>query len=180
MLKALLAKLLKTLEVSIHKHNAMNKAKLGNYLAIGIDTGKNGGICIISGTNMVTMKCPLTIHSMTDIIRDFKDIEKDIPIICCIEKNHSMPKQGVKSTWTFAYNSGAWEAILCSFNIPYILVPPKRWMSHYTIPKMDKPQRKKYLKELAIRLYPHHKKQITLATCDAILIAKYAVEKHIK
>ena len=180
MLRIYLKKLLVILETSIVKHNAMNKAKLGNYLAIGIDTGKNGGICLISGTNMVAMKCPLTIHSMTDIIRDIKDIEKDIPIIACIEKNHSMPKQGVKSTWTFAYNSGAWEAILCSFNIPYILVPSQKWIKHYTVPKMDRPQRKKYLKELAISLYPTHKKQITLATCDAILIAKYVVEKHIK
>ena len=171
---------LKSLEISIAKHRAMNKAKLGNYIAIGIDTGKNGGICIISGTNMTAMKCPLTVHGMADIIRDIKEIEHNIPIICCIEKNHSMPKQGVKSTWTFGYNSGAWEGILCSFNIPYILTPPLKWMRHYSVPKLDRSARKKYLKNEAVKLYPHHKKIITLATADAVLIARYAVEKHIK
>ena len=130
------------------------------------------------GTPLSTIK--IITQELAKQFKGNKDIEKDIPIICCIEKNHSMPKQGVKSTWTFGYNSGAWEGILCSFNIPYILTPPLKWMRHYSVPKLDRSARKKYLKNEAVKLYPHHKKIITLATADAVLIARYAVEKHIK
>tara|TARA_Y100001938_G_scaffold36489_1_gene50279 strand:+ start:435 stop:950 length:516 start_codon:yes stop_codon:yes gene_type:complete len=165
---------------SIIKPISLNKDEISNFLAIGIDTGKSGGICMISGSNMVTMKCPASIHEMADIIRNVSEMDRSMQIMACVEKNHSWTGQGVKSTWTFGYNSGAWEAILCSFNIPYMLVPPIKWMRHFSVPKMDKAARKKYLKHEAIKLYPYHKKQITLATADAILIAKYAKDIHIK
>ena len=113
---------------------------------IGIDPGKSGGICIISGTNMTAMKCPLTVHGMADIIRDIKEIEHNIPIICCIEKNHSMPKQGVKCMFTFGENYGIWQGILATVKVPYDLVPPQRWMKHYGSMPRDKKERKHYIK----------------------------------
>ena len=85
-----------------------------------------------------------------------------------------MPKQGVKSMFTFGENYGHWVGVLAALKIPYNLITPIVWMKHYSpIPK-DKKDRKNYLKSVAQRLYPDS--HITLATADAILIAHYLME----
>ena len=92
-------------------------------------------------------------------------------MFCVIEKVHSMPKQGVVSTFTFGKNYGQWLGILASNGVPYKEVTPQTWMKYYGAMPKDKPKRKKYLKHLAQSLYPNIK--ITLKTADAVLIAHW-------
>ena len=150
---------------------------------IGIDVGKSGGVCFIykdKGTPLPTMhcyKCPTTIHDMADLIATppIKELP-NIKWVGLVERVHSMPKQGVRSMFTFGENYGHWVGILAALKISYNLITPLVWMKHYTpIPK-DKKDRKNYLKSVAQRLYPDS--HITLATADAILIAHYLMITH--
>jgi hypothetical protein len=53
-----------------------------------------------------------------------------------------------------------------------MFIPPKQWQMHFNVPKkLKKVQRKNWIKDKAKELYPGLK--VTLATSDAILIAKY-------
>ena len=157
----------------------MNRGDIKSYLYIGIDTGKGGGICLISESRVSIYKCGKSIHDMSDQLRIALELSRDVDVYCCIEKNHSWSGQGVKSTWTFGHNSGAWEGILSAYNIPYELVTPQKWMRWVGVPtKMEKRERKNWLKDEAIRRYPHYKKLITLATADAVLIATYARDRY--
>ena len=139
-------------------------------LFIGIDPGKSGGICATNGTLSVCSKCPGTIADMVAVTNAMLDI--DTHPLCIIESVHSMPGQGVASTFTFGYNYGNWIGMLAALKVPYIQVTPSKWMNHYgtTRPK-DKTARKNHLKHLAQQRYPHL--PITLATADAVLLAHY-------
>src|SRR5437879_165134 len=43
-----------------------------------------------------------------------------------VELNHSMPKQGVSSTFLLGRGMGMWEGLLAALRIPYQFIPPQR------------------------------------------------------
>lgn len=44
-----------------------------------------------------------------------------------IENVHSMPGQGVASSFSFGYGLGLWVGIVVALEIPYEMVTPQRW-----------------------------------------------------
>ena len=143
-------------------------------ISIGIDVGKSGGVAIIDSIKsknapIQAVKCPETVKDMSKVIEWHKWESRDM--LCVIEKVHSMPKQGVKSMFTFGKNFGQWLGILTAFEIPYIEVPPQKWMKYYGAMPKEKKERKTHLKHLAQSLYPTV--NVTLHTADAILMAHY-------
>ena len=140
---------------------------------IGIDPGKSGGICFLMDDDIRSFKCPETTPDMTEELILAKDIRKCTAIV---EKVWSFPGQGVKSVFSFGYNYGLWIGILSALKIPYILVPPNKWIKYYSVPKLERKDRKNYLKQLAQQMYPNHK--ITLYNADAILLANYLKKTH--
>ena len=136
---------------------------------IGIDPGINGGVAIIENGHIDVTACPDTVKDMADYIKNAK--WDCINMFCIIERVHSMPGQGVASTFKFGMNYGQWLGILASQGVPYKEVTPQMWMKSYgSLPK-DKKARKTRLKHLAQSLYPNVK--VTLKTADAILLANY-------
>ena len=140
---------------------------------IGIDPGKSGGICFLMDDDIRSFKCPETTHDMTEELILAKDIRKCTAIV---EKVWRFQGQGVKSVFSFGYNYGLWIGILSALKIPYILVPPNKWIKYYSVPKLERKDRKNYLKQLAQQMYPNHK--ITLYNADAILLANYLKKTH--
>ena len=96
--------------------------------------------------------------------------------IAIIEKVHSFPNQGVASTFKFGNNFGQWQGILASMDIPYIEVSPQKWMKMFQPLPKDKGDRKRRLKEIAIKYHPEIK--VTLDTADAIVMAYYLKETN--
>ena len=140
---------------------------------IGIDPCKSGGICFLMDDDIKSFKCPDTTHDMTEELILAKNIRKCTAII---EKVHAFPGQGVTSCFNFGYNYGLWIGILSALKIPYVLVPPNKWMRYYSVPKMERKDRKNYLKQLAQQMHPDHK--VTLYNADAILLANYLKKTH--
>ena len=140
---------------------------------IGIDPGKSGGIACITGDYMECIKCPGTIADMSGILEMLSIARENTGLRCyaIIESVHSMPKQGVKSTFTFGQNYGQWLGLLTAHKIPYKQVTPVKWMNLFGSMPKDKKDRKNHIKHLAQQRYPE--KNITLATSDSILIAEY-------
>lgn len=139
---------------------------------IGIDPGKGGGIAFIKDNmSCEAFRCPETPHEMAMLV---KEKTKKIKIVSAsIEKVHSMPRDGVASSFSFGTNYGIWLGILAANKIPFKQITPFKWQKYYgTMPK-DKKSRKHKLKSLAFELYPGAKN--TLATSDAVLIANYGL-----
>ena len=149
-----------------------------NRVFIGIDPGISGGIAFIYNESYYAKATPSTITEMADELILLNDMGPDIPKYAIIERVHSMPGQGVASTFKFGMNYGQWLGILATLKIPYIEVTPHKWMKHYgSLPK-ERKDRKNRLKHLAQQRFPDIK--ITLATADAVLLCNYLKETNKK
>ena len=95
-------------------------------------------------------------------------------IHCVIEKVHSMPAQGVSSSFAFGENYGWIRGIIQSMFLSYTLITPQSWMKTYGMKKTkeeSKTEWKNRLKQLAQSKYPNEK--ITANTADTLLIAHF-------
>ena len=88
----------------------------------------------------------------------------------CMEQVHSMPNQGVSSTFSFGRAVGVISAVCELTNYPFHLVTPQRWKKHFAL-SADKNE----ALDLARKLFPKAslklKKDINRA--EALLIARY-------
>ena len=76
---------------------------------VGIDPGNGGGIAVLTegedGLDIVSRKFPTDVR---DVGMFLKAATNNTNHRVAIEKVHSMPNQGVKSTFTFGMNYGIW------------------------------------------------------------------------
>ncbi len=146
---------------------------------MGIDPGMSGGIAIVRRGSTEAMKMPQT---ETDINAAFSNDDHDIDF-AVIEKVHSMPDQGVSSSFKFGMNYGFLRAMLIAHKIPFEEVNPRDWQKALGIPpRQKKPTEESHvdfknrLKARAQQLFPYQR--VTLATCDALLIAEFCRRVH--
>ena len=140
---------------------------------IGIDPGKNGGLVVISDKEIRAYKCPETPDAMATLFGVALNGDAPIDTYCVIEKVWARPGNASRAAFTYGVNFGLWLGIAASYEVDVNYVLPQKWMAHVGCPKgMKVTQRKNWLKDKAKELYPQLKK-VTLATADAILIAKY-------
>jgi len=145
------------------------------YVA-GIDPGRTGAMAVLNSDMKIIDICDWFsadhVHDFIEGLRGLCDIDMII-----LEKVHSMPKQGVKSVWTFAENFGMWQGLITAHGLPYQIVPPKQWMAGQITPSDHKDVKKRAL-TVCRRLYPdskwfklekHH------GRADAVLMARYAI-----
>ena len=144
---------------------------------IGIDVGKKGGIGILLPNGDV-QAFPLEYLSMSKILADFSGKSA----ICFVEKVHSMPNQGVKSTFTFGWGLGYVEGVLCSLNIPYELVSVNKWKNEFSLTS-DKSKSIEVCKKLfpTVSLLPTERSRVDNdGMAEALLLAEYARRKYVK
>ena len=152
---------------------------------IGIDPGKSGGICSIEDNRLRANKCPDSVQGMAELFKDILQDTSPKDVFLYIEKVWAMPHDGKSSIFTFGQNYGQWEGVIASFNIIPIHVTPSTWMKHHEVEKgLKKQERKNILKQMAQEFINSNnyisyqwKGVATLATADAIMLAKYAIDK---
>ena len=169
------------------------------FIFIGVDPGQGGGLAALTIEGAV-----LSCTKMPDTERDVWDWFISVTRGCgraygTIEKVHSMPQQGVSSTFKFGVSYGGLRMALVAAKLIFGEVTPQRWIKGLEIPPR-KPHRstkqvqytkgknkgkwhevkyggetgsewKNRLKAKAQQLFPQEK--VTLATADALLIAEY-------
>ena len=106
---------------------------------IGIDPGLDGALAVSdSPGNLRVLDTPTLIVAGKKNRRDY-----DIPMMCdyltkamvsppayCrvgIESVHSMPDQGVASSFNFGKGFGIWLGLVVALKMPYDLIIPQRW-----------------------------------------------------
>ena len=144
---------------------------------LGVDPGQNGGL--VAYYNHVLVEASKMPATERDIWEWFR-LKNQINAMAVIEKVHSMPKQGVASSFKFGYHYGLLRMALIGNRIPFEEVTPRAWQKGLDIPprkSSESPtQWKNRLKGLAQQYFPGEK--VTLATADALLIALYCERKH--
>lgn len=154
-----------------------------NYMAIGVDPGGSSGcICtkkVIEGKeeyDYIRFK-GATLKDMYRFLRKSNKIASlnNCKVFCVLEKVHSMPGQGVSSSFKFGVNYGNLQGLLMALGIPFEEVPPANWtkaMGKQKRPGEDKSESKKRRKTEAEFLYPWIK--FTNDMVDAHWLAIYA------
>jgi crossover junction endodeoxyribonuclease RuvC len=134
---------------------------------VGIDPGWNGGIGWINGeTGKPVGVVSFSNSTEADIISAVSTIAGGAEV-CYLEKVHSMPKQGVASSFKFGHIYGLLRGLVIG-RVRTIEVTPQAWQrSLGCLTHGDK----NVSKAAAQRLFPGVK--ITHATADALLIAYY-------
>jgi crossover junction endodeoxyribonuclease RuvC len=64
--------------------------------------------------------------------------------MCVIEQVHSMPRQGVSSTFTFGRAFGAVEGAIEALKIPQTGLTPQTWKKRLGLPTGDKDGARRY------------------------------------
>ena len=95
-------------------------------------------------------------------------------VVVVLENVHSMPSQGVASSFSFGEGKGMWEGILGAFDIPFDLVSPQRWKKAIMA---DQGKEKSAARFKAAQLFPSLTSQLSRVKDDgraeAILMAEY-------
>jgi len=144
---------------------------------IAIDPGQSGGIVytVVGMLATVVEKMPSTISDIKDAIYMQYSIEEKEEVVVYLEDVHSMPGQGVSSSFKFGRGFGNLEAIAICLGYRLIYVRPQVWqkaLGLLTKKGESKTQHKNRMKAFAQQRYPHVK--VTLATADALCILEYA------
>jgi crossover junction endodeoxyribonuclease RuvC len=154
---------------------------------IGIDPGLNGAVGIIQRAPLLddvrvydtptvlvegeTTKRKYLTAGMALLLKSFADRSD---VLAILENVHSMPKQGVSSSFSFGEGKGIWEGILAAYSIPTELVSPQRWKKEIMA---DQGKEKSAARFKAMQLFPTLAEQFKLVKHDgraeALLMAEY-------
>jgi crossover junction endodeoxyribonuclease RuvC len=148
-------------------------------MILGIDPGLDGGLAIISGSQIELLetiptekktgfiKRQVDAQKLSNILRVYPDI------VCYLEKVASRPGQGVGSVFSFGDTYGAIRGVLGALNIPTYYVSPQKWKKELKI--SSKEDSLKASQDLFMGL-KFKKKDHNIA--EALLIAYYGQKER--
>lgn len=133
---------------------------------LGVDPGASGSIvCLVDGESS-WIKLDSTERDIWTALQTW-DAEHVLDF-AFIERVHSMPKQGVSSSFKFGQSYGFLRGLLIASGIPFEEVTPQAWQKAMGCQSRGD---KNVTKARAQQLFPGVK--ITHANADALLIAEY-------
>lgn len=148
---------------------------------MGVDPGATGAAAFINESGQYICVCDYPGSSAglaNDLIRHIGGTgPRATEVFAVIEQVHSMPEQGVASSFKFGMNFGIWQGVLGSLKIPYELITPQRWRRILDSSVPHNPT-KEDLRLYVIQRWPvaadDLKRKKDHNRAEAILIAEYA------
>jgi hypothetical protein len=141
---------------------------------LAIDPGASGGIAVWNPNELLTDAFPMP-DGMCDQVDCLRSITASLPDWRCVMERTGtyVPGNSGPSAAKFARHCGHLEAALYVMGIPTTQVAPQKWMKALGALPHDKAERKRAIRELMARRYPHL--EVTLKTADALGILTYAL-----
>ncbi|WP_271007086.1 hypothetical protein [Pseudomonas aeruginosa] len=150
---------------------------------LGIDPGLNGALALIENGHLLEMVDIEASDSRINAAHLAALIQRWKPDFAVCEVVTARPGQGVTSMFTFGHGLGTITAVLSTLSIPYLLIRPQVWQSHFGIEtsSKDKAQHKREIADRAEDFYqgaPLYgpKGGLKDGRSDALLLAHYAHE----
>lgn len=156
-------------------------------LFIGIDPGMEGAVVrvgdgpgdlrivdtpVLSGTGKRVYDEVACARALEEMIQG-----READCSVAIEAVHSMPRQGVASSFTFGTGYGIWLGIIAALRIPSVRVAPQRWKKDVLA---DGPKTDQAVVAVGGRLYPGAapllvtaRGKLLLGRADGLLIAHW-------
>ena len=134
----------------------------------GIDPGKNGGLVLLDENQQIVEQVKFNKEEYIRILGSYKDM------LILLEKVHSMPKQGVRSMFTFGENFGFIQGVIEANKHIYELIEPSKWKKYFGLIGFNKKDSCLKALELEPTLKCIGKRGGYLdGICEAYLIALY-------
>lgn len=144
---------------------------------IGIDPGQSGGIAYVREDRYQAgaYKMPETDD---DILSRLTSISQIGECHAYLELVHSMPAQGVASSFKFGEGYGKLQMALMALKIPYTKVTPHKWQQKLQCLSGGDKNVTKAMAQQLFSDWTAHGVKITHATADALLLAEYGRRIH--
>tara|TARA_B100001964_G_scaffold228612_1_gene279962 strand:- start:631 stop:1158 length:528 start_codon:yes stop_codon:yes gene_type:complete len=144
---------------------------------LAIDPGQAGGIAWLDRDGET--HCESMANGMSGQADRLRALVAELPgLVAVMEKTGTyVPGNAGPATATFARHVGNLEAILYVLGIPTEQVAPSVWQRSLGPLPRDKGQRKRAIRELVARRFPHL--SVTLKTADALGILIWATDKRL-
>lgn len=94
----------------------------------GIDIGAKGALCLCLDEPLLYDFKEVGLKGYLEALKEHK------PLLIGIEKVSSMPRQGVKSMFSFGTRYGEIIGLLTALSLPFIEIPPKKWRQTLLLP----------------------------------------------
>jgi crossover junction endodeoxyribonuclease RuvC len=155
---------------------------------LGFDPGKKGYMCLYNAGYSGYKHYPLFDGNRLnrEMLDTIEKLAETYTMIAVVEQVHSMPHQGVASTFSFGINYGMILGALEAIGIPYSTVTPGKWQKFIceAVDKASNPKQMHY--NAARRLFPNMDFRRS-ERCriyddnkvDATLICEYGVRKQL-
>lgn len=144
-----------------------------------IDPGRSGGIAVRwSDGNITAKKMPDTPYALYEELL-LSGTEKSAVYIERIPKTIGFNRPASAMSVLFE-NYGLCQGISIALKARVELIRPQEWMKRFSAVRGKRSQSewKRYLKDIASRIYPDLK--VTLNTADALLLLDYAIDRENK
>jgi crossover junction endodeoxyribonuclease RuvC len=155
---------------------------------IGIDPGLNGAVAVID--ERLDPRCRASVSDTPTMVVSGGDKEKRVynkaamaalltpyvgqDVLVILESVHSMPKQGVASSFAFGRGLGMWEGIIAALALPLEMPSPQRWKKEVLA---DQGKSKDAARYKTVQLFPEIADLFKLVKHDgraeALLMAVY-------
>lgn len=141
---------------------------------MGIDPGISGAVAVINDAKILEVFDMPVKDGNVDLYELATFVDGISPQIrmCVIEKVHSMPEQGVASTFKFGFSFGAASGIVAANYVPMVYAAPAAWKGAMGLSK-----NKKDSLELVRKLFPasldHFKRVKDNGRAEAVLLAVF-------
>lgn len=147
-------------------------------IILGIDPGQSGGVAWLDTESPIAGCCPMP-ETEADLVDHIEGLMQQLAVpyvapatnlrmTAFVESVHSMPKQGVASSFKFGVNYGMIRGVLAALGIRREFVSPQKWQKAMgCMTRGDKNVSKRRAQELFPQL------KVTHAVADALLIAEF-------
>lgn len=143
---------------------------------MGLDPGSSGAVAfyypdkpqLIAAYDVPLVERNINAAALSDLIR------RHSPELAIVELVHSMPKQGVASSFNFGKSYGVALGVIGAMKIPSVHVSPTKWKKYFSL-TADKEQ----ARALAISKWPaaeHFRRKKDNGRAEAALLALYGAQ----
>ena len=116
--------------------------------------------------------------AMANLLISYKDSRsgpaRGPDVLVILEAVHSLPKQGVASSFTFGEGLGMWKGIIAAYGLPLEMVSPQRWKKEIMA---DQGREKSASRYKAVQIFPQVADRLSRIKDDgraeALLLAEY-------
>ena len=147
---------------------------------LGVDPGLKGAIAFyFSSYDRVSCEDMPVANGDVDAATLAARIRQMAPTVAVVEGVHSMPKQGVASSFKFGKGYGQVLGVIAALGVPVHIIAPTTWKKHFRL-NSDKDASR----ALALRYWPDQSDMFCKVKHDgraeACLIARFYAERTVK